>query len=366
MASFFIARYANEHNVNLLNQISHTVKWFESFFVEQSIVKSVSKPIIPIHIPEKKLKPNAEQEYRHVEIGHNAVCKDTSLGELQLKKTGQVYTWTDDEGVLHFSDTPPGRGNFESLDYAKERVFDYFSLNLNTDNLPYDFNQKLTVKLNKLFKLYGNLLDRSLLKKVDINLQVYRSNEAFEALKQQHNFSRADSIRGFYSHANNKAYLLFRNNDQTMKTATHEATHAINRAIIGYTPRWLNEGLAEYSEYIQVAGHSATIFPNDDWTKKFVITKTLLPLSELFSANRTQWNSDLTSQLYATSWAFVYFMMEHPQRKEILAKYIKREQQNLCDVIDKNKVIQHLEIPLDVLQKQFSKWSSTKLNRQAI
>ncbi|MEY8215734.1 MAG: hypothetical protein RPR97_14785, partial [Colwellia sp.] len=104
----------------------------------------------------------------------------------------------------------------------------------------------------------------------------------------------------------------------------------------------------------------------EDWTNKYFISEPLLSLSTLFSANRNQWNSGLRQRLYSTSWAFVYFMMEHPQRKVILAKLIKREQQNLCNIMDRDKIEQQLDVPLNMLQKQFLSWSRSKLRRQSI
>ncbi len=370
VGSFLLANHFSDKKIDLPSQVSQSIRWFESLFLydpelELRTTQNLKNQTAGSE-PNKKLGEDAEQNYSHAEVGRRSTCVDTSLGELKYKKVGDIYTWTDKNDVYHVSDKAPSEGKFEILNYAGEKVFDYLTLDFNTESLPYDFNQKLTVKLNKLFELYGKLLDSSSLKKVDIKLQIYQSKIAFEQIKKQHNMSSGDNINGFYSHGNNQAYLLFRNNERTMRTAAHEATHAINRAIIGYTPRWLNEGLAEYSEYIQVAGNSATVFPNKDWTKKYFISKPLLPLSSLFSANRSQWNSDLRQQLYRTSWAFVYFMMEHPDRKTILAKLIKIEQKNLCNIIDRNKVEQQLEVPLNVLQRQFSSWSKSKLRRQSI
>jgi len=366
VGSFFLANHFSERKIDLPYQVAQSIRWFESLFLDTQELEAVGTE----RPDNKTVKPEsidgAEQNYSHVEVGNRHACVDTSLGELKYKKVGNIYTWTDDNDVYHVSDKAPDEGQFELLDYAGEKVFDYFTLDLNTESLPYDFNQKLTVKLNKLFELYGTLLDRSSLKKVDINLRVYRSKPAFEQVKKQHHMSSADNINGFYSHGNNQAYLLFRSNERTMRTAAHEATHAINRAIIGYSPRWLNEGLAEYSEFIQVVGNSATVYPNTDWTKKYYLSKPLLPLHTLFSANNNQWRVGLKQRLYATSWAFVYFMMEHPQRKAILAKLIKGEQKNLCNIIDRNKVEQQLEVPLNVLQRQFLRWSKSKLRRQSI
>jgi hypothetical protein len=370
VGSFLLANHLAEEKLDLPPQVAQSIRWFESLFLA---VKELDvETIINSGNEEVKIQPrvgssdDTEQIYSHVEVGNRRVCVDTSLGEVKYKKVGNIYTWTDEQDVYHVSDKAPDEEHFELLSYAGERVFDYFTLDLNTESLPYDFNQTLTAKLNKLFELYGNLLDRDSLKKVDINLRVYQSKLAFEQVKKQHNMSNADNINGFYSHGNNQAYLLFINNERTMRTAAHEATHAVNRAIIGYTPRWLNEGLAEYSEFIEVVGNSAKVYPNNDWTNNNVISKDLLSLNDLFSASSSQWKSDLRPRLYATSWAFVYYMMEHPQRKSVLAKLIKIEQQNLCNVTAIDEVEEKLGIGLNILQNQFSRWSRSKLRRQSI
>jgi hypothetical protein len=115
-----------------------------------------------------------------------------------------------------------------------------------------------------------------------------------------------------------------------------------------------------------VVGNSAKVYPNNDWTNNNVISKDLLSLNDLFSASSSQWKSDLRPRLYATSWAFVYYMMEHPQRKSVLAKLIKIEQQNLCNVTAIDEVEEKLGIGLNILQNQFSRWSRSKLRRQSI
>jgi hypothetical protein len=370
IGSVLLANHLVEEKLDLPPQVAQSIRWFESLFLAiqeldvETIINSGNETVeIQLKVGETD---DMGQIYSHVEVGSRRVCVDTSLGEVKYKKVGNIYTWTDDKDVYHVSDKAPDEEHFELLSYAGEKVFDYFTLDLNTESLPYDFNQTLTVKLNKLFELYGNLLDRDSLKKVDINLRIYQSKVAFEQVKKQHNMSNADNINGFYSHGNNQAYLLLRNNERTMRTAAHEATHAVNRAIIGYTPRWLNEGLAEYSEFIEVVGNSAKVYPNSDWTNNNIISKKLLPLTSLFSASSSQWNSDLRPRLYATSWAFVYYMMEHPQRKSVLAKLIKIEQQNLCNVTPLNEVEEKLELRLNILQNQFSRWSRSKLKRQSI
>lgn len=359
--SFGLAQYVSKNSLWLPAVFNQSLHWFEALLGEATAIKEdlISNEPFPPEV-------HTSKQYKHTEVGNAPTCKDTSLGELKYKKVGDIYLWEDENGIRHFSDAPPKVGNYEVLNYAGEKVLDYFSLDLNTESLPYDFNQKLTVKLNKLFALYGKLLDTSSLKKVDINLQVVASKTAYQSIQKAHNMAIGNQSNGFYSYGTNKAYLLFTNNEQTMKTATHEATHAINRAIIGYSHKWLNEGLAEYSEGIRVSGQVANIYPNDSWTRNGRISEKILPLEHLFSARSKEWNGKLRQRLYASSWAFIYFMMENTNRKTMLAKIIDAEQQNICDVIEK----QHLEdifgMSFHRLQTEFSKWTKTKIRSQSL
>lgn len=361
VGSFFLASYLSEHSISLHAQVNKSIHWVESLFGEEP---EISGP--PINTGQAIATVKPKKQYQHVEVGNARVCEDTSLGEVKYKKIGEVYTWVDDRGIANFSSTPPEKGDFKLLNYAGEKVFDYFTLDLNTESLPYDFNQKLTLKLNKLFELYGQLLDRSSLKKVDINLRIYVSKIAFNQIKAKHNMPISDNTPGFYTHATNQAHLLLTDNAATMRTSIHEATHAINRGIIGYSPNWLNEGLAEYSEYIEVEGQNSKALPNKNWTSNNRISEKLVPLHILLTATNSNWDSKLRSRLYATSWAFIYFMMDNPQRKGMLASIIKREQQNLCDVSEHQQVEKVIGMPVKGLQKQFNNWTRLKLKAHNI
>lgn len=361
VGSLLLANYLSEHGLSLHAQLNKTLYWLESLFGDEKVLRQP-----PANTKQTTAKGKSKKQYRHVEVGSARACKDTSLGGVKYKKVGEIYTWVDERGIANFSSSQPKKHEFKLLDYAGEKVFDYFTLDLNTESLPYDFNQKLTLKLNKLFEVYGLLLDRSSLKKVEIKLRVYVSKLAFNRVKTQHNMPIDDNTPGFYSHASNQAHLLLTNHAETMRTATHEAVHAINRGIIGYSPRWLNEGLAEYSEYIEVKGQSSKVYPNQNWSNNSFVSERLLPLNKLLTATNDDWNSPLRSGLYATSWAFVYFMMENKQRKAAFAKVIKYEQQNLCDAIGVQQVENIISMPIKGLQKQFEYWAKLKLKAHTV
>ena len=361
VASFLLATYFNDHDVNLQAKFNRVVHWVKSLLIENPKLE-----LPPIKMEPMVVKLAQEVERPHVEVGSSKVCKDTSLGEVKYKKVGSVYTWVDERGIENFSSTPPNKGDFSLLNITAEKAFDYFSLNLITGNLPYDFNQKLTLKLNKLFEIYGQLLDRTRLKKVEINLRIYTSKRSFNQIKANHNMAISDNTPGFYSHATNQAHLLHTHHDATMQTAIHEATHGINRGIIGYSPAWLNEGLAEYSEHIEVDGRNGVVYPNKSWSDNHQIKESLLALPVLLNATENDWNSEMRARLYATSWAFIYFMMDNDQRKGMLSKIIQHEQKNLCDVIQLEQVEKTIGVSVENLQIRFERWSKTKLKYHVI
>ena len=92
------------------------------------------------------------------------------------------------------------------------------------------------------------------------------------------------------------------------------------------------------------------------------MSEKLLPLNILLAATNSDCDSKLRNKLYATSWAFIYFMMDNYQRKLGLAKFIRTEQQTLCNVTDLRKVEKLTGISIKLLQRQFSLWVKSKLN----
>jgi len=358
IVSFLLASYFSG---NLLN-LSADFKTFLQFKDEQDI--GIAKAV-----EQHKVQMKDVQLANVVHIKQkvtNAGCQDISLGKLAFKKTNNIYTWVDEEGISHFSDQLPEDGDYHALNYAGGQVFDYFNLNLFTDNLPYDFRQNLTSKLNKLFYFYGSLLDKASLKKIDINIRIFHTSVDFNRYKKVNHINVSSDTPGFYVSAKNEAAILYLQPKQTMKTAVHEATHAINRGIIGFTPQWLNEGLAEYVEEMKVESQIGIIKGNASWVKNGYVKEEMLPLSVMMSANYQQWNAGLRKNLYATSWAFIHFIMENKQRKTMLAKMIKLEQKNLCNTLSQAQIEKAMAVSVDVLQQQFTLWTQLSIKAHRI
>ena len=349
-ASILLVNHLNGKKILLPEFVDHVLSYFnELVLIDAEPIKSNLKSIqLP---PNNKFLPIETNEI----LAPRIVCKDHSIGELQAKKKSNIYTWKDNKGVTHFSDKKPEDNQAKQLELAGEQVFDFFSLNIVGANIPFEFKEKLSRSINKMFAVYGRLIDKNNLKKVSVNLKFIASKKGFERYRAKHAPSVKTTL-GFYDNGTNEAVIFYGDPKRAFRTAIHESAHAINRGVIGSTNKWLNEGLAEYLETISTNLSSAEISPNPDWFNKGKLRNKPMPLPQLLNASHSDWNSDARSQFYATSWAFVYFLMDEVTRREELANIIKLEQQNMCDQLTTHQALDALGTNIKTLQKQFYKW----------
>ena len=278
---------------------------------------------------------------------------DVSLGEVKYKRNGNIYTWTDSQGVPHFSDEKPDFA-VETLDTDFVEPLDYFELTLQAANLPPSFSEELRIKLNTVFKVYGQIIGADALKKVRLNLTVYATRSRYEqAIKQRG--ADPTNTDGMYFHATNSAYIHYRNEQSAMRTAIHEAVHAINKAVLGITPRWLNEGLAEYFEYTKNSMQLVSIEPHLSWMNNKHIAQSVFTINWLIGLADT-WQTGDDTKLYASSWAAIYFLMDSNKGKQFLKSVMLAEQKSPCSKLTaaelKNMLYQHFP----QLSKDYKTW----------
>ena len=360
-----IIKHYSKHNLKTPFNISFDTEWISSMFVSEKPIDDscdvVEEKIKPT-LNKKISKPTIQykhKKYSHVEIGTINMCGDTSIGSVTSKAT-MVYLWVDESGEHHESITPPS-----AVEKTSQRGFkvvylkDYFVLNLYGEQVPKGFKEELSIKLSLLFNIYEKILEPESLKKVDLKFYFYKNKSKFSQIKEKYLLSK--SVQGFYSHNSNSSYLMYINYHESMKLALHEATHAINRSLIGVIPRWLNEGLAEYSKYINIVGKGGQIIPTGKLKKRNPFRYPLTTLSALMGSTDADWKSDKSASLYKTSWAFIHFMMEDKNRKEQLVSVIKNEQLKRCTTLENN-----MTIYLSSFQEQFNKWSKYAIKSHSI
>lgn len=289
----------------------------------------------------------------------SAGCVDHSLGELKLQKKNGLFYWIDKQGVKHISDKKPREYAYQDFPLAGEQIFDYFSLYISGSDVPFQFKENLDRTITKLFSVYGQLISKAELKKVAVNLQFIASKKEFEAYKSKNEVTNQNSV-GFYNNGTNQAVIYYRDYASAFATALHETSHAINRAVLGKTNKWFNEGLAEYLEKIEINLASVQIKPHPDWVNNGKLHSQPIPIARLFSGNLNDWNGPDSSAHYESSWSLIYFLMDDPARKRALANYMRHEQQNLCDELSVQQLTTDLDMNISSLQLNFNNWLKAK------
>ena len=236
------------------------------------------------------------------------------------KVSPDIYKWVDAQGRTHFGDSRRSK-TAQRVDVKRETAAQ-FSLKVNESGsaMPLDFRNQLEVRIRKSYVVMARLLPEEKVRASDVNLWVFASNADYESFKGQHAPGLSGTTTGFHSSRRNIAAVWHKNDAQLMRTAIHEAAHVNNWAMLGKTPTWLNEGLAEYLERMKVYGQAIEIEPNKGWLR--TIKKHALPLPTVLRSSRKDWSGETRSALYAHSWAFVYFLLGEDDTRNLLKDYL--------------------------------------------
>ena len=228
----------------------------------------------------------------------------------------EIYQWIDEHGKVHFGDKPPPEAKRSAIDlterYAINRNFEVEIVPRNYQ-MGLDVKTKVSVAVSKIFSIYAS--DFTMRPDADaaIEIHIYGSEQEFRALTRKRGL-QIENASGFYSPKENVIHV-WKNRDvgRLLEVLTHEASHAIMRHQIGRVPAWINEGLAEYFEIMEVFGQTVVVHPNRRWaeTVNLRVRRGLLPLGDYLSMTRDQWyvfngNDGLA---YALGWSVTFFLM---------------------------------------------------------
>ncbi len=263
-------------------------------------------------------------------------CGVPATAPLQRKAAHPVYRWTDEAGQVHLSDREPLGQAAERVDFGLPRELDYFSLEISTVGFtsPPLVRAEIEVGMTKIFHVLSEFLAPEQLRKVTAKVQLHAGRSTFNALYSPTEPNAAGSVQGFYQSGTNVAVVLYDEAEaRTMNTAIHEATHLINAGLFGRTPRWFNEGLAEYFERIEVRGSAGIVPLAPEWLGEISRASAQLPLQRLLVDNAEDWRGQGGHIHYANSWALIHFLLE-PQHRPVAEKLFRELARDRCDEID--------------------------------
>ena len=226
-------------------------------------------------------------------------------------------------------DSPFQHVTTKTVNLKRRDELEYFNLNLSGNAQSTYFNDQLSMRINKVYQLLSDLVPKEKLEKVTVDLKIFNNTNDYRRYSTRFSKTLGRRTNGFYIRRLNQAVVNKRSDFQAGQVALHESTHVINAGIFGYIPRWLNEGIAEYTENMTQTGQVTEVHPNTSWSKNYrVNTKRMVSLDELLSAKRRDWNSSKRLSYYATSWSLIYFLMNSEEDRQWLGKLLTGKSQS--------------------------------------
>ena len=267
----------------------------------------------------------------HSEPTYDGQCRALEHKTVAKPKS-EIYKWVDADGRTHFGDSLQAKAakrvQVEGATAAQ------FGLKVNDrgSTMPLDFRNQLEVRIKKSYSVMRQLLPEETIRASNVNLWVFGSQTSYERFRQEHAPGLSGTTAGFHSSRQNIAAVWHKDDEQLMRTSIHEAAHVNNWSILGRTPTWLNEGLAEYMERMKVYGQAAEIEPNRGWLRTLKNKPLRLPM--VLRSSRSDWRGEQRNSLYAHSWAFVYFLLSEGNTRDLLKSYLAVTALQPCVVND--------------------------------
>ncbi len=175
-----------------------------------------------------------------------------------------------------------------------------------------------------MYKFYITKFDYAFPKDLTVKIRVYRDLDDYRAYTSQVASSPIASHIGLYIHRLQEI-VVWQGPDTVRftKTVFHETSHLLLRSQTHYCPRWLNEGLSEYFEELDVTGAVPVVraqVVKDKRLKKRLPNGELPALEEYLTQTNRQWSRhDNHSDAPRTmAWSLVYYLMDSPKGQVVI------------------------------------------------
>jgi hypothetical protein len=244
-------------------------------------------------------------------------CNQAPIREVTEVSGPRIYQWRDEQGRLHFGDTPSP--NLQSTEFNSRQgsTPDYFQLDVEFrggNALPY-FRGQIESQATSMYEILADLLGEDRLKQVDLNVIIFGDNASYRDYAASVGGTALANAGGFYSNASNEALtFLYEDQAQTLAVSRHEAAHVILNGLLATGPLWLHEGMAEYFELLSIEQQVSQITPNMEWlnlARAAVDSAYFSDIATFLDASPEQWRSGQEAMNYALGWSLVYFMLDN-------------------------------------------------------
>lgn len=219
-----------------------------------------------------------------------------------------------------------------------------------------DLSRSLFVAADDLLSTYSKWLGSDEIKGIKLDIKVLSEQDFHDYLLGQ--VADPKSYLGIYLPLDNLAVVKFVNEQQALATSVHEMVHAINFAIFGPLPRFINEGLAEYIERKAIAGAQ----------QRFILPKGLdkekarAELLDFYSLMHSEqdWHTRNNSSLYLSGSAWAHFFFTSEKGIEAMQTIMRLKYANPCSELTPEQISSILVEIYPNFEQDFYYWFDEK------
>lgn len=303
----------------------------------------VHNRLIPSNVNHKQPETAEENPDKHAFANRTFVntgwhpssqCVKPPTQKITDVKPQSIYRWTDENGRVHFGERSQS-DNAHNLSKTYGRQTQGIKLTLEFQG--WQGNSQLESELHKeaslLYRILTRYIPKAQWRQINLNLVIFRNQAAFEAYKQQQQ-ANAGWV-AYYDGRRNQAFLAVQPNHQTtMRIARHEMTHAMMLGMLGSTPIWISEGVAQYLEQLSWQLSSAQIEADQYAFEQLSADAAPYQFKTMVGMSHRQFNGENQQQNYTQSAAMMHFLLGHKAGQQWLRKTLGYFAQNPCGAYD--------------------------------
>ncbi|QHT70484.1 DUF1570 domain-containing protein [Rhodocytophaga rosea] len=176
-------------------------------------------------------------------------------------------------------------------------------------------HERMLKGINFLYEYYQTQFGYDFTPELVVKIRVFENFDGYKKYIRKASPSTTGSNVGLYIHKLHEAIVWKnKNEDMFLSTVFHETNHLLLRSNIDNCPKWINEGLSEYFEFLDVTGEEVQIRPQlvkDDKIKKWVASQKMPDMYGYLTKYNEDWDKEnnISDEPRVLAWSMVYFLM---------------------------------------------------------
>jgi hypothetical protein len=262
---------------------------------------------------------------------------------IPLELHAEIYRWVDADGKVHFSEQAPVEQSAEEITEKLDKVGNFFEfaevVDVGRYKPPADYEaadvevkielvdyklrpgeyRKIRDTVSGIYEAYSRWFGWPQKPGRPVVIRIFGKFDAFEQHQKDKNYGHS-TTRSHYSATRGEVVML----GTEFKLATlgvlfHEASHAILAMKFKSAPNWINEGLAECFESIEVNNKKIHLRRNPLWLEKVkhkLREGSLQPIEQYLGVSNKQWRESsirVENTHYMVAWSIMRSLLSSQQ-----------------------------------------------------